>query len=139
MPPIDLISVLVNDQLTWRGDRFVLRRVKQAEFRDPNKTLDGFDLDFNKKMNRKLIFDLATGQFVDRHEDALFLGPPGTGKSHPPKRSVEPSSRPKDTASFTARLTISSRSSPTRPSLEIARGTLSGWPPSRCSSSMTLG
>lgn len=82
LAPIDFVSVLVNDELTRRSDRFVLRRVKQAEFRDPNKTLESFDFDFNKKMNRRLVFELATGQFVDKHEDALFLGPPGTGKSH---------------------------------------------------------
>ena len=29
-----------------------------------------------------MVFDLATGAFIARHEDALFLGPPGTGKSH---------------------------------------------------------
>lgn len=33
-------------------------------------------------MSRSLVFDLATATFVIRHEDALFLGPPGTGKSH---------------------------------------------------------
>src|ERR1041385_1899459 len=33
-------------------------------------------------MNRSLVFDLSTGAFIARHEDALFLGPPGTGKSH---------------------------------------------------------
>ena len=33
-------------------------------------------------MNRSLVFDLATGTFITRREDALFLGPPGTGKSH---------------------------------------------------------
>ena len=33
-------------------------------------------------MNRRLVFELATGQFIDRRQDALFLGPPGTGKSH---------------------------------------------------------
>ena len=33
-------------------------------------------------MNRGLVFDLATATFISRHEDALFLGPPGTGKSH---------------------------------------------------------
>ncbi len=32
-------------------------------------------------MNRSLVFDLATGTFIARHEDALFLGPPGSGKS----------------------------------------------------------
>jgi DNA replication protein DnaC len=82
MPPLDFASTLVSDELTRRGDRFIQRRIKQADFRDPNKTLDAFDFDFNKKMNRRLLFELATGLFVDRHEDALFLGPPGTGKSH---------------------------------------------------------
>ena len=33
-------------------------------------------------MNRRLECDLAAGHFVIKHEDALFLGPPGTGKSH---------------------------------------------------------
>jgi DNA replication protein DnaC len=58
------------------------RRRKLAAFRDPNKTLDNFDFTFNPKLNRSLVFDLATGAFIDRREDALFLGPGGTGKSH---------------------------------------------------------
>ena len=82
MAPIDLISCLVSDELHRRSDRLLERRRKAAEFRDPQVTLDNFDFNFNKKMNRSLIFDLATGAFISRHEDALFLGPPGTGKSH---------------------------------------------------------
>jgi len=80
MPPIDFLSCLVSDELTRRGERLLERRIKQAAFRDRQKTLDNFD--FNKKMNRSLVFDLATAAFIARHEDALFLGPPGTGKSH---------------------------------------------------------
>ena len=82
MAPIDLISCLVNDELTRRGDRLLERRRKQAGFRDPLKTLGNFDFTFNKKMNRSLIFELATANFIGRREDALFLGPPGSGKSH---------------------------------------------------------
>src|SRR5438132_9204977 len=82
MAPIDLISCLVSDELTRRGDRLLERRRKQAQFRDPQKTLDNFDFNFNKKMNRSLVFDLATATFIARREDALFLGPPGAGKSH---------------------------------------------------------
>lgn len=82
MAPIDLISCLVTDELTRRGDRLLERRRKQAGFRDPQKTLDNFDFNFNKKMNRSLVFDLATTNFISRREDALFLGPPGSGKSH---------------------------------------------------------
>ena len=82
MAPIDLISCLVSDELTRRTDRLLERRRKEARFRDPHTTLDNFDFNFNKKMNRSLVFDLATGAFIAKHEDALFLGPPGTGKSH---------------------------------------------------------
>jgi len=82
MAPIDFLSCLISDELTRRGDRLLERRRKQAQFRDLQVTLDNFDFDFNKKMNRSLVFDLATATFVTRHEDALFLGPPGTGKSH---------------------------------------------------------
>src|SRR5476651_625527 len=82
MAPIDLLSTLVSDELTRRSDRLLERRRKLAGFRDPNKTLDNFDFAFNPKMNRSLVFDLATGAFIDRREDALFLGPGGAGKSH---------------------------------------------------------
>ena len=82
MTPIDLLSCLVSDELTRRSDRLLERRRKEAGFRDANRTLDNFDFGFNPKMNRSLVFDLATCRFVDRREDALFLGPGGAGQSH---------------------------------------------------------
>jgi len=82
MAPIDLISTLVQDELTRRADRLLERRRKQAAFRDPDKRLDNFDFDFNKKLPRHLVYELATARFIADREDALFLGPPGTGKSH---------------------------------------------------------
>ena len=80
--PLDLVSTLVSDELQRRQDRLFERRHKQAGFRDSDRSLDRFDFDFNKKMNRALIYELATARFVQQHEDVLFLGPPGTGKSH---------------------------------------------------------
>jgi len=82
MTPIDLVSALVVDELQRRHDRLLERRHKAARFRDPGCSLDTFDFDFNKKMNRALIYELATARFIAQREDALLLGPPGTGKSH---------------------------------------------------------
>src|ERR1700687_4967411 len=82
MAPSVLIACLVADELTRRSERLLERRRKQAAFRDPNKALDNFDFTFNPKMNRSLVFDLATCAFIGKREDALFLGPGGTGKSH---------------------------------------------------------
>src|SRR3970040_679266 len=82
LAPIDRVSALVSDELQRRQDRLLERRRKQARFRDPERSLDSFDFAFNKKMNRALVFELATARFVAQREDALFLGPPGSGKSH---------------------------------------------------------
>ncbi len=46
MAPIDLISCLVSDELSRRSDRLLDRRRKQAEFRDPDRTLDQFDFNW---------------------------------------------------------------------------------------------
>jgi DNA replication protein DnaC len=78
--PIDFISLLVNDELTRRSDRLIGRRVKSAGFRD-HRTLDSFDWKFNS-IDRALIFELATGRFIEAHEDVLLLGNAGVGKSH---------------------------------------------------------
>ena len=82
LTPLDLVATLVTDELQRREDRLLARRHKLAGFRDADRALDTFDFDFNKKMNRVLIHELATGRFIAQREDALFLGPPGTGKSH---------------------------------------------------------
>ena len=79
---VDFLSRLVQDELVRRQDRLLDRRLTQAGFRDVGKRLDTFDFDFNKKMNRALVFELATARWITQHADALFLGGPGTGKSH---------------------------------------------------------
>jgi len=82
LAPLDLVATLVTDELLRRQDRLFARRHKQARFRDPDRSLDSFDFDFNKKLNRALVHDLATARFITQREDVLLLGPPGTGKSH---------------------------------------------------------
>src|SRR3954451_2660013 len=69
MAPIDLVSVLVSDELRRRADRLLERRTNRAGFRDSQKSLDNFDFDFdfNKKMNRRTIYELAAGHFITKH------------------------------------------------------------------------
>lgn len=82
LSPHDFFVTLVQDELHRRADRLIERRVKQAGFRDRGRTLDNFDFAFNPKMDRKTIFELASCRFLGEPKDGLFLGPPGTGKSH---------------------------------------------------------
>jgi DNA replication protein DnaC len=82
LAPLDLVATLVSDELQRRQDRLFARRHAQARFRDADRSLDSFDFTFNKKLDRALVFELATARFLQQREDVLLLGPPGTGKSH---------------------------------------------------------
>jgi DNA replication protein DnaC len=77
----EFLELILQDELAVRGDRLLARRVKAAGFREL-KTLDDFDWSFNPSLKKKQIFDLATGRFLKERRDVLWLGPPGTGKSH---------------------------------------------------------
>jgi DNA replication protein DnaC len=77
----EFLELVLQDELLIRNDRLVGRRTKAAGFRE-HKTLDDFDWQFNSSIKRKTIFDLAAGRFIREARDVLFLGPPGTGKSH---------------------------------------------------------
>jgi hypothetical protein len=49
MTPIDLVSTLVADELLRRQDRLLERRHSQARFRDPDRSLDSFELSSIRK------------------------------------------------------------------------------------------
>jgi DNA replication protein DnaC len=77
----DFLELLLEDELTKRRDRLFARRLKQAHIPEM-KSLETFDWSFNPKLPKTLIFDLATARFVSHNGGVLFLGPPGTGKTH---------------------------------------------------------
>lgn len=77
----EFLELLLQDELMTRNDRLINRRITAAGFRD-NRRLEDFDFGFNTSIKKNKVFDLATCRFVREKRDALFLGPPGTGKSH---------------------------------------------------------
>jgi DNA replication protein DnaC len=77
----EFLELILQDELLVRNDRQMARRVKTASFRDA-KRLEDFDFSFNSSINKSQVFDVATCQFIRERRDVLWLGPPGTGKSH---------------------------------------------------------
>ena len=56
-------------------------RIRVARF-PGRKTLEEFDFDHARGLKRDLILHLGTLDFVTAKENVIFLGPPGTGKTH---------------------------------------------------------
>lgn len=81
LDPAEFLEIIFNDELDKRKDRLFERRVKSARI-NPGKRLDNFDFSFNPKIPKKTVFELSTTQFMQNAQNVIFIGPPGTGKSH---------------------------------------------------------
>jgi DNA replication protein DnaC len=78
---IQWLSRLLELELDQRKDNATERRIKRADFPE-RRSLEQFDWGFNKDIPREKIEALAELKFIDGNEIALFLGKPGTGKTH---------------------------------------------------------
>jgi DNA replication protein DnaC len=68
-------------ELVEREKRAADRRLKAARF-PTIKTLEGFDFSARPSVNKMLVTELARCEFVDKRENVILVGNPGTGKSH---------------------------------------------------------
>ncbi len=78
---VEAFSWLVQDELDRRRSRLLDRRYALSGLTE-RKDLKDFDWGYNPRVPRREVLELATLKFIDAKEDALLLGPPGTGKSH---------------------------------------------------------
>ncbi len=77
---IEAFSWLVQDELDRRRSRLLDRRFTLSGLPE-RKDLKDFDWTYNPKVPKRDVLELATMKFIDAREGALFIGPPGVGKS----------------------------------------------------------
>ncbi len=78
---IHWLSELLEIELDARKDNATERRIKRASFPE-RRSIEQFDWSFNKKLPKEKIEELLSLEFIKNNEIALFLGTPGTGKTH---------------------------------------------------------
>ncbi len=78
---LEFLEALVDGEIAARESKALMKRIKAARF-PVSKTLEEFSFKFQPKLDVKLIKTLATCQFIERKENVIFIGQPGTGKSH---------------------------------------------------------
>jgi len=77
---VEAFSWLVQDELDRRRSRLLDRRFALSGLPE-RKDLKDFDWSYNQKIPKRQVFELATLKFIEAREGALFIGPPGVGKS----------------------------------------------------------
>ena len=78
---VQFLARLVEMETIDRERRLVERRIRQARF-PVVKQLESFDFKAIPSLNKMLVLDLARGDYIDRRENAILLGPSGVGKTH---------------------------------------------------------
>jgi DNA replication protein DnaC len=81
LSPLDFFALLLDDELERREQNRMAYRLAVSGC-NAAKTLSQFDFSAAPGVNRSFITDLATCAFIQRHENALFCGPTGLGKTH---------------------------------------------------------
>lgn len=77
----DFLDQLLSEEVAAKGEKHVAMRTVMARL-PYRKTLESFDFSFQPSLDRKKLQELATCRFVEHGENVIFLGPPGTGKTH---------------------------------------------------------
>lgn len=78
---LDWLASLLEREIDARKERALKFRIKRAEFPEVT-SLETFDWGFNADIDEAAVRELASLNFVRSRQIALFLGKPGTGKTH---------------------------------------------------------
>ncbi len=79
--PVEVLERLLAAEVEATSARRLSGRLRFAHY-PLDKRLAQFEFDFQPSIDRAVIAELSTLRFVEEHRNALFLGPPGVGKSH---------------------------------------------------------
>jgi DNA replication protein DnaC len=77
----EFLDLVLEEELGVREGRRFKQALKLAGL-PYHKTLDSFDFAFQPDLDVVRVKELATLRFVEQRANAIFLGPPGTGKTH---------------------------------------------------------
>ena len=77
----EFLQAVLAREVEQRQENQRRRRVKAARF-PQIKTLDTFDFQWLKKVEKAQVYALATGRFIEEKQPVLMFGNPGTGKTH---------------------------------------------------------
>jgi len=80
LPFEDRLGLLVDRECTHRDNNRLQRRLKAAQLQLP-ATIEDLDLAPARGLDRRLVLQLAQGEWISQHLNTLVLGPTGAGKT----------------------------------------------------------
>lgn len=81
MAASEFLALLLEDEINQRTDNRRSRLYTSARL-PFEKGLEDFDFSFQPSLKKQEILELATCRFLEKKTNILFIGQPGTGKTH---------------------------------------------------------
>ena len=78
---VDALYNLIDKEMEFRQDRDNKAMIVTSHFPFA-KTFDDYDFLYQPKLNKNKILDLKNLRFIEANENIVFMGTPGTGKTH---------------------------------------------------------
>ena len=78
---VGFLQALLEGELRERQEQQLRRRLKAAAF-PYQKRLEDFDFSLVPNLSKVRLLELAQGAFLSTHDNVLFIGPSGIGKTH---------------------------------------------------------
>lgn len=80
--PADLVALLADSEWTYRENRSLARRLKNAKFRQPAACLEDVRYGGERGLMKSMLAPLSSSRWVTAHENAIITGLTGVGKSY---------------------------------------------------------
>jgi DNA replication protein DnaC len=77
----EFLDELLQKELSVKQEKRFKHLFREASF-PTVKTMEGFDFAYQPSVDESKIKELSHGSFINQNENIIFLGPPGTGKTH---------------------------------------------------------
>lgn len=78
---IVFLELLMEDEANNRNNNSYKKRYSKAKI-PAHKTLEDFDFSFQPSIDKRVINDCTTCNFINEKKNVIFIGNPGTGKTH---------------------------------------------------------
>ena len=78
---IEFLETIIEDEYANRLANSFQKRFSKSKL-SQQKTIDNYDFTYQPQLDRKLIRDLASCRFILEKKNIVFMGKPGTGKTH---------------------------------------------------------
>ncbi|GMQ73411.1 IS21-like element helper ATPase IstB [Tetragenococcus halophilus] len=81
MPFEDRLNLLVDQEYSRRKSNKLQRLIKQAKFSDPSAAVEDIEYHADRHLDKPLLLELASGNYIQHHLNIIIMGASGSGKT----------------------------------------------------------